>query len=77
MIEVARTGVLWISENYHSVIRARAGKKGIETMMTEPNLLKEFVVCRVDELRHEEVRVAETTPFYLDLSVSERSLDFA
>jgi len=33
--------------------------------MTELNLFKEFAICSVDELRDEEIRMAETTSFCL------------
>ena len=38
--------------------------------MTELNLFKEFAICSVDELRDEEIRIAETTSFCL----SEKSI---
>jgi len=44
---------------------ARTGKKGVETMMTELDKLKELTICSVDELRDEEIRTAETTSFCL------------
>jgi len=47
------------------VWKARTGKKGVETMMTELNKLKELTICSVDELRDEEIRTAETTSFCL------------
>jgi len=34
-------------------------------MMIELDKLKEFTICSVDELRDEEVRMAETTSFCL------------
>jgi len=43
----------------------RKGKKGVETMMTELDKLRELRICSVDEFRDEEVRMAETTPFCL------------
>ena len=47
------------------VWKARTGKKGVETMMTELDKLKELTICSVDELRDEEIRTAETTSFCL------------
>jgi len=40
-------------------------KKGVEAMMTELDKFKEFAVSSVDELRDEEIRMAETTSFCL------------
>jgi len=53
------------SKGKPGVWKARTGKKGVETMMTELDKLKEFTICSVDELRDEEVRMAETTSFCL------------
>ena len=47
------------------VWKARTGKKGVETMMTELDKLKELTICSVDELRDEEIRTAVTTSFCL------------
>jgi len=33
--------------------------------MTELNLFEEFAICSIDELRDEEIRMAETTSFCL------------
>jgi len=49
------------SKGTPGVRKARTGKKGVETMMTELDKLKEFAICSIDELRDEEIRMAETT----------------
>jgi len=49
------------SKGIRGVWKARTGKKGVETMMTELDKLKEFAICSIDELRDEEIRMAETT----------------
>jgi len=51
------------SKGVPGVWKARTGKKGVETMMTELDKRKEFAICYVDEFRDEEVRMAETTSF--------------
>ena len=53
------------SKGIPGVWKARTGKKGVETMMTELDQLKEFAFCSVDELRDEEIRMAETMSFCL------------
>ena len=64
------------SKGTPGVWKARTGKKGVETMMTELDQLKEFTICSIDEFRDEEVRMADTS-FYLSEKasspVSERS----
>ena len=45
------------SKGIPGVWKARTGKKGVETMMTELDLLKELTICSVDELRDEEIRI--------------------
>jgi len=57
------------SKGIPGVWKARTGKKGVETMMTELDKLKEFAICSIDELRDEEIRMAETT-----FCISERSI---
>ena len=37
----------------------------VETMMTGLDKLQEFAICSIDELRDEEIRMAETTSFCL------------
>ena len=56
------------SKGIPGVWKARTEKE-VETMMTELKLFKEFAICSIDELRDEEIRMAETTSFCL----SERS----
>jgi len=51
------------SREIPGVWKARTGKKGVETMMTELDKLKEFAICSVDEFRDQEIRMAETTLF--------------
>jgi len=58
------------SEGIPGVWKARTGKKGVETMMTELDKFKEFAISSVDEFRDEEIRMAETTSFCL----SEKSI---
>ena len=53
------------SEGIPGALKARTGKKGVETMMTELNKFKEFTISSVDEFRDEEIRMAETTSFCL------------
>ena len=53
------------SKGIPGVWKARTGKKGVETMMTELDQLKEFAFCSVDELRDEDIRMAETMSFCL------------
>jgi len=71
------------SKGIPGVWKARTGKNGVETMMTELDKRKEFAICYVDEFRDEEVRMAETTSFCpseksiycsLDLSAAGRHL---
>ena len=45
------------SKGILGVWEARAGKKRLETMTTELDLLKEFTICSVDEFR-DDVRVS-------------------
>jgi len=58
------------SKGIPGVWKARTGKKGVETMMTELDKLKEFTICSIDELRDEEIRMAETR----SLCLSEKSI---
>ena len=58
------------SKGIPGVWKARTGKKGAETKMTELNKFKEFTISSVDEFRDEEIRMAETTSFCL----SEKSI---
>ena len=46
------------SKGMLGVRKARTGKKGVETMMTQLDKFKEFTI---DEFRDEEVSMAETT----------------
>jgi len=41
------------SKGIPGVWKARAGKKGVETIMTELDKLKEFTISSVDEFRDE------------------------
>jgi len=45
-------------------------EEGVETMMTGLDKLQEFAICSIDELRDEEIRMAETTSF----CISEKSI---
>ena len=58
------------SKGIPGVWKARTGKKGAETMMTELDKLKELTIFSADEFRDEEVRMAETMSFCL----SEKSI---
>ena len=49
------------SKGMPGVWKARTGKKGVETMVTELDKFKEFTICSIDEFRDEEVSMAETT----------------
>jgi len=42
------------SKRISGVWKARTGKKGAETMMTELNKLKQFTIFSVDEFRDED-----------------------
>jgi len=42
--------------------------------MTEMNVFKEFVICSVNELRDEDILMAETTSFQLHLSSNENGI---
>jgi len=53
------------SEGIPGALKARTGKKGVETMMTELDKFKEFAICSIDEFRDEEISMAETTLFCL------------
>ena len=53
------------SKGTPGVWKARTGKKGVETMMTELDKLKELTICSVDKFRDEVVRMAETKSFCL------------
>ena len=44
------------SKGIPGVWKAKTGKKGIETMMTELDKLKEFTICSIDELRTWEMK---------------------
>jgi len=69
------------SRGIPGVCKAITGKKGVETVMTELDKLKELMIFSADEFRDEEVGMAETTSFCHSakktssqvLSVSERS----
>jgi len=72
------------SKGIPGVWKARTGKKWFETMMTELDKLKEFAICSVDELRDEEIRMAERprrfafvkTSTYRFVSFREESFNF-
>ena len=53
------------SKGIPGVWKTRTVKKGVETMMTELDKIKEFVICSMGELRDEETRMTETTSFCL------------
>jgi len=38
------------SKSIPGIMKARAWKKRVETMITELNLFKEFTICSVDEI---------------------------
>ena len=45
--------------------------------MTELSLFKEFAICSINELRDEEVRIAETASFCLSVKASRQDLSHA
>ena len=51
------------SKGIPGVCKAITGKKGVETVMTELDKLKELTIFSADEFRDEEVGMAETTSF--------------
>jgi len=48
------------SKGIPGVWKARTGKNGVETMMTELDKLKEFTISSIGQLRDEEIRMTET-----------------
>jgi len=51
------------SRGIPGVCKAITGKKGVETVMTELDKLKELTIFSADEFRDEEVGMAEKTSF--------------
>ena len=49
------------SKGIPGVWKAITGKKGVETVKTELDQIKEFAVCCIDEFRDEEIRITEIT----------------
>jgi len=51
------------SKGIPGVCKAITGKKGVETVMTELDKLKELMIFSADEFRDEEVGMAVVLPF--------------
>ena len=49
------------SKGTPGVWKARTGKKGVETVMTELDQLKELAIWSVNELRDEEISLEQVT----------------